>query len=321
MKICVNLRETKTHINPSMPATSIPPDPKHPETREFTVKSALHYHENEMPCNWDVNIYRGCGHGCRYCFAQYSHDYLGAGNFFDEIYAKINVAAVLDRELSRRKWGHARINLSGVTDAYQPAEIEKMIMPDVWKALIRNKNPVIITTKSSLILRDIELIRELAGLTSVYVNASITILDETLRKTIEPGAAPAEERFKVLEQCREAGCITNVMLTPVLPLINDDRNNLEGIYRRARQANVAGLSAWPLNLRGSTKQKFFRFLEAVFPHLVASYRELYRDGELSQEYWDKISILKAGLQQEYDIPSITIAPTEKSAEVVQLSLF
>ena len=110
------------------------------QLREITIKSALHYHENEMPCNWDVNIYRGCSHGCRYCFAQYSHDYLGAGNFFHEIYAKVNVAGVLDRELSRRKWKHARINLSGVTDAYQPAEAEEKIMPDVWKVLIRHRN-------------------------------------------------------------------------------------------------------------------------------------------------------------------------------------
>ncbi|NTW45295.1 MAG: radical SAM protein, partial [Anaerolineaceae bacterium] len=100
-------------------------------THEIFVKSVLHYHENEMPCNWDVNVYRGCGHGCRYCFAQYSHDYLGAGNFFGEIYAKVNVAERLDRELSRRTWRHARINLSGVTDAYQPAEAEKRLMPDV----------------------------------------------------------------------------------------------------------------------------------------------------------------------------------------------
>jgi DNA repair photolyase len=304
-----------------MPATSIPPDPKNPETRELTVKSALHYHKNEMPCNWDVNIYRGCGHGCRYCFAQYSHDYLGGGNFFDEIYAKVNVAGVLDRELSRRTWRHARINLSGVTDAYQPAETEQKIMPRVWKVLIRHKNPVVITTKSSLILRDIDLIRELAALTSVYVAASITIMDENLRKKVEPGAASAEERFTVLEHCRDAGCVTNIMLTPVLPLINDDRENLEGIYRRAKQAEVAGLSAWPLNLRGSTKQKFFRFLEAEFPHLVNAYRKLYPGSEVSQEYWDRIRMLKTSLQQEYCIQGIRIPPAEKTGEVIQMSLF
>jgi DNA repair photolyase len=78
------------------------------KVKEIEAKSTLHYHENAMPCNWDVNVYRGCGHGCRYCFAQYSHDYLGAGNFFSEIYAKTYVAEILKKELKRRSWKHAR---------------------------------------------------------------------------------------------------------------------------------------------------------------------------------------------------------------------
>jgi DNA repair photolyase len=146
-------------------------------------------------------------------------------------------------------------------------------------------------------------------------------MDEGLQKIIEPGAASAEERFGVLEQCREAGCITNVMLTPVMPLINDNRANLEGIYRRARQAGADGLSAWPLNLRGSTKQKFFRFLEAGFPHLALRYRELYTGSEVSEQYWESIRSLKAELQHKYDIPGIRVPPVKPQGEVVQLSLF
>jgi len=289
--------------------------------REMTVKTALHYHENEMPCNWDVNIYRGCSHGCRYCFAQYSHDYLGSGNFFDEIYVKTNVAGILDRELSRRKWRGARINLSGVTDAYQPAEATRNIMPGIWKVLIRHRNPIVLTTKSSLILRDIELIRELAAVTSVYIASSITILDETLRQRVEPGAAPAEARFEVLEQCREAGCTTNVMLTPVLPLINDDRENLEGIYRRAKKAQVAGLSAWPLNLRGSTRQRFFRFLEAEFPELLPEYKRLYAGSELNENYWNTIRSIKKELEQRFELPGIQVPPVNPAPTDIQLSLF
>jgi DNA repair photolyase len=303
-----------------MSSDATPAEPGNP--KEINVKSALHYHASEMPCNWDVNVYRGCGHGCRYCFAQYSHDYLGAGNFFTEIFAKTNVAAVLDRELGRRKWQHARINLSGVTDAYQPAEAAKMIMPEVWKVLIRHRNPVVITTKSSLILRDIGLIGELAALTSVYVGASITIMDERLRQIMEPGAAPAEERFSVLERCREAGCITNVMLTPVMPMINDDPENLEAIYRRAVTAAVAGLSAWPLNLRGSTKQKFFGFLAAELPHLLPYYREIYRGPEVCAEYWETVRIRKTELQLRYGIPGIRVPPVRRSAcPPAQLTLF
>ncbi len=290
-------------------------------TREMVVKSALHYHVNEMPCNWDLNIYRGCGHGCRYCFAQYSHDYLGAGNFFMEIYAKTNVAGVLDRELSRRKWKHARINLSGVTDAYQPAEADRKIMPGVWEVLIRHRNPVVITTKSGLILRDLDLIGKLAGLTSVYVSSSITILDDELQKILEPGASSAITRFGVLDQCRKAGCITNVMLTPVLPLINDSPANFEGIYALASKVKVSGLSAWPLNLRGNTKQKFFNFLEAAFPEFLPAYRRLYWKSEVDHDYWNKITKMKDSLRKKYNIPGIRISNTTLHDPASQLSLF
>jgi len=294
---------------------------KNTSTREMVVKSALHYHENEMPCNWDLNIYRGCTHGCRYCFAQYSHDYLGNSNFFSEIFAKVNVAEVLDRELSRKSWKHARINLSGVTDAYQPAEADQKIMPGVWEILIRRRNPVVITTKSALILRDIDLIGKLASVASVYVGASITMLDDRIQKIIEPGAATTAQRFEVLERCRKAGCITNVMLTPVLPLINDSRENLEGICSFARKAQAAGLSAWPLNLRGNTKQKFFRFLEVAFPELLPAYRKLYQRSEIDRDYWEKISRIKDSLRQKYNLPGIQIPPAIPRASVEQLSLF
>jgi DNA repair photolyase len=289
--------------------------------QEISAKSALHYHENEMPCNWDVNVYRGCGHGCRYCFAQYTHDYLNQDGFFSNIFVKSNIAGLLDRELSRRTWARERINLSGVTDAYQPAEAEWKIMPQIWKTLIWHKNPVIITTKSSLILRDLDLIRELASITSVYVGASITMMDEQLRKILEPGASAAEERFSVLEKCREAGCVTNVMLTPVIPYINDSLENLEAIYSRAAAVGAAGLSAWPLNLKGNTKLRFFSFLEAEFPELLQKYRKLYRGSELIQEYWEQIRSKKQMLKQKYGMPEIKAPELGGSEKASQLTLF
>ncbi len=104
---------------------SITADTASKPLKEITVKSALHFHVNEMPCNWDVNVYRGCGHGCRYCFAQYSHEYLGSGNFFGEIYAKVNVTVMLDRELSFRK-GFGSLGL-----AAEPARQHKAEVPSV----------------------------------------------------------------------------------------------------------------------------------------------------------------------------------------------
>jgi DNA repair photolyase len=138
---------------------------------------------------------------------------------------------------------------------------------------------------------------------------------------MEPGASVAKARFGLLDECRKAGCVTNVMLTPVLPFINDTYENFEGIYALAATVGVKGVSAWPLNLRGNTKQKFFNFLEATFPQLLPKYRKLYPGSEIDPDYWDKIKILKDTLRQKYNLPGIQIPPAITQQSNEQLSLF
>ena len=300
-----------------MPENSLKINP----IREMKVKSALHYHETEMPCHHDVNVYRGCSHGCRYCFARYSHTYLETDDFFGELFVKSNVAEVLDRELSRKSWKKQRINLSGVTDAYQPAEAVRKIMPGVLKVLIRHRNPVVITTKSSLLLRDIELFRQLAGLASVCVNATVTIMDESLRSITEPGASPATERFRILRECREAGCHTNVLMTPVLPHLNDSPENLEEICRLSAENEVQGISAWPLHLRGSTRKHFFAFLKENFPGLLPVYEQLYQGPNVEVAYSEELQRKMGGLKAKYKLKSIHLPEIGRPAETIQLTLF
>ncbi|MBK7027993.1 MAG: radical SAM protein [Bacteroidales bacterium] len=290
-------------------------------SKDMYVKSALHYHTSEMPCHWDVNAYRGCGHGCRYCFAQYTHEYIEAGNFFDHIFVKRNIAEILDKELGKKSWGKQRINLSGVTDAYQPLEATTKLMPLIWKVLIKHKNPVILSTKSSLILRDIELISELASLTSVCITSSITIMDENLRKLIEPGAAPTEDRFKVLEAFGKVGCRTSVLLTPVMPGINDSMSNLETIYQKSSETGVTGISPWPLNLRGNTKSRFFSFLKLHFPELLPRYQQLFKGWHVDKSYSDELREKVQLLREKYGIPGVSLPPEDPKIAVVQLSLF
>ena len=107
----------------------------------------------------------------------------------------------------------------------------------------------------------------------------------------------------------------------VLPLINDSRDNFEQIYRRAKEAGVAGLSAWPLHLRGTTKQRFFRFLEVAFPSLVKPYRELYHGADVTEEYLEKIGRMKSELRKKYGLPGIEVPDSVRPDEVVKLSLF
>ncbi len=269
---------------------------------EITAKSALHYHESKTPCNWDLNIYRGCGHGCRYCFARYSHTYLGTDKFFQDIYVKTNIAERLDRQLSARRWRGEAIKLGGVTDSYQPLEKQYELMPQILRKLIKHKNPCVITTKSSLIKRDIDLLAELARHTCVYVSFSVTTADEELEKVLEPGASPTKERFEALALCKKVGCHTTVMLVPVIPLITDGQENLEKLFQLSKQHNADSLLMWSLHLRGGTKPAFFRFLAQHFPSLRFAYRQLYSQGSKARKvYRNNLHELESKLRERYSI--------------------
>ena len=204
--------------------------------KEIIAKSALHYHERAFATNWDVNIYRGCAHRCEYCFAQYSHKYMDTDDFFGDIFIKTNIAEQLDRELStKRKWHKEPINLCGVTDCYQPLEKKYEIMPDILNVFLKHRNPIVITTKSTLILRDIKLIEKLCGVTEVNVGTSVTTVDEDVRKHVEPGASPAVDRLNMLSDLKAAGCATTVLLMPIIPHITDGENNLDQIFELAKE--------------------------------------------------------------------------------------
>ena len=146
--------------------------------------SALHPLKRKIPYGWDLNLYRGCAHDCIYCYARHQHPHSETHDF-ETIYAKTNLAEVLDRELRRPGWKREIINIGGVTDSYQPAEAELKLMPEVLRVLIRHKTPAIISTKSTLVLRDIELIDRLSHLTYINVAASVVTRDESIRKFID----------------------------------------------------------------------------------------------------------------------------------------
>ena len=168
--------------------------------REITCTQALNtLHSRRLPYSWDLNIYRGCAHKCEYCFALYTQDYMPDNDFFDTIYIKTNVVEQLEKQLASPSWQREIVNIGGVTDSYQPIEKERKMMPDILKLLIKYRTPCIISTKSDLILRDFDLIAELASITYVNVAATITCMDENVRQKIEPGGVPSLRRFQMLK--------------------------------------------------------------------------------------------------------------------------
>src|SRR5438270_1299982 len=167
-----------------------------------------------------VNPYRGCEHGCIYCYARPTHEYLGfsAGTDFESrIMVKIDAPQLLEDELCSRKWCPQVIAISGVTDPYQPVERRLKITRGCLEVLARFRNPVGIITKNRLVTRDIDLLGELAQVSAAAVNISVTSLDERLQRVLEPRTSPPTARLEAIAMLRKAGVPAGVMLAPTVP--------------------------------------------------------------------------------------------------------
>ena len=201
-------------IEPSQ--TQAIPDPS--RTAITTNKSP------DIPFAASLNPYRGCEHGCAYCYARPTHEYLGysAGlDFETKVLVKEHAPELLRRELSARRWKPQVVALSGVTDAYQPLERRLEITRRCLEVFVSFRNPISIVTKSALVTRDIDLLRELAEVQAVSVALSVTTLNPELQRVLEPRASSARERLRAIEKLAEAGIPTGIMVAPILPGLTD----------------------------------------------------------------------------------------------------
>ncbi len=295
---------------------------------EIRVAGALNRVRGPMPYRWDLNIYRGCEHGCQYCYAMYSHRYLEAGNgnfgdsaFFDRVCVKANIAEALEKQLKAKTWKKEVINIGGVCDSYQPAEAKYGLMREVLELMIEYKNPVIISTKSALILRDHDLLAELADLTYVNIAVTVTTVDEKLREVLEPSASPSEKRFSALRAFKDSGAVTGLHLMPILPFLTDSFRNLEAIFSLAAESKVDYILPGTLYLRGETREHFFKFLSLQFPELLDPYRSLYKKGGLDKAYKAEIYGSINSLMEKYSLSADYMRPMkEKLPGFKQLKL-
>jgi DNA repair photolyase len=288
-----------------------PLEPSKIKMETITCTSALNKLKRSIPYGWDLNIYRGCGHGCVYCYAIYSHKYLGESDF-SKIYAKTNIAEQLDRELSNKEWKREVINIGGVTDSYQQAEKELQIMPEILRVLIKHKTPAIISTKSDLVLRDYDLIAELANLTYVNIAATITTTNEIVREKIEPFASPSANRFNMLKEFRKTNASVGLHTMPIIPYITDDYENIEHLCSEAQKANVHYLLPGTLYLRGATRKVFFDFIEKEYPKWAEKLRALYKTGGADKAYKEHLyQNIVNPLRTKYGVSSSYIKPMKE----------
>ncbi|MBI3909510.1 MAG: radical SAM protein [Armatimonadetes bacterium] len=270
---------------------------------------------------WTINPYRGCAFGCVYCYARYTHEYFVANyrhrprdpsyetipatvmDFERRIYAKVGAAQVLAAELQRRDVRGQQIAVGTVTDPYQPAERRYRITRSLLAVLARHQGLVLsLTTKSDLVTRDLDLLRRIAANSHLHVNITVTTLDHTLARRLEPRAPRPDRRLAAVRRLVEGGIHTGVFVMPILPGLNDGAASLDALVAAAAAAGARYVATQPLCLRDATRARFYPWLRQEFPHLYARYRRLYaRDTDLPAGEADRLRDLFDYLRRKHGL--------------------
>jgi DNA repair photolyase len=266
------------------------------------VRSILNECRSErVPFRWTVNPYRGCEFGCKYCYARYTHEYmeLDGSEFETKIYVKQDAGLLLDRELlSAPVWGE-HIAIGTATDPYQPAEKEYGATRAILEKMAqRDGLNVSITTKSTLVVRDLDLLRKIAERSALSVNLSITTLRARLARMLEPRAPRPDLRLETVRKLREAGIAAGVLAMPILPGLTDGTEDLDALARGVRDSGAQWFAANVLFLMPASLKQFVPFLEDKFPKLVDRYKSWYgRYGNAPESYRKEMARVVEGLRE------------------------
>ncbi|MEL6359679.1 MAG: PA0069 family radical SAM protein [Pseudomonadota bacterium] len=319
-----------------------PPPPLRTHMTVERPKSIINYVDSPfVSFDRSINPYRGCEHGCIYCFARPTHAYYGLSpglDFEQKLFAKPDAADLLRKELSARKYKPAPIAIGTNTDPYQPAERSYQIMRGILKVLTEFNHPVSILTKSALIERDVDLLAPMAEKGLVKAMVSITSLDRYLSRTMEPRASTPEKRLKAVTHLAQAGIPTGVMTAPVIPGLND--HEIEGLVEVIKQAGAQFAGYTIVRLPLEVAGLFQEWLETAFPDRARRVLNHIRDmngGRIYDPKWSRAeeprSTVAKLIDQRFtaacrrhnlstDIPILNAAGFQRPVEKTpQLSLF
>jgi DNA repair photolyase len=242
-----------------------------------------------------INPYRGCSHACVYCFARPSHAYLGLSpglDFETKLFYKADAVKVLEAELSKPRYVCKPIALGINTDGYQPLERRLGVTRSILEVLVRCRHPVTLITKSALIVRDLDLLADLAKDRLVSVMLSITSLTNDIKRTLEPRTASPQARLRVVEQLSQAGIPVGVMVAPVIPAITD--HEMEDILRAARQAGATCASYVLLRLPHEVKILFREWLSEHYPDRAKHVMSLINQTRGGKDYDSRFGVRMRG---------------------------
>lgn len=289
---------------------------------EIVAKSALN-RVAHMGFNWSLNPYQGCYHSCVYCFAR-AHAELadrdpGAG-FSTRIGVKVNVAALLRRELSRPGWKREKVAFGTATDPYQPIEGSRGLTRQCLLAFRDYRTPVGLITKGTMVIRDRDVLVDLSQRASTTVCFSVPTVDEAVWSKTEPGTPPPRKRLQVMRALVDAGVEAGVGMAPILPGLSDSPAQLEAAVAAAAEAGACFVWANVVYLKPGTREHFLGFLQREYPHLLPTYRELYPGAYAPAAVRAPVAEAVSRLKRRYQVGDRRSWRPEPPAEPVQLQL-
>lgn len=271
-------------------AGETPPAPRTAALEDDSRSVVNRVDSPDLPFSWTLNPYRGCEHGCTYCYARPGHEYLGLScglDFETRIIAKHDAPDLLRRHLARRGWAGEPIVMSGVTDPYQPVERELEITRRCLKVAAEHRQPISIITKNALVVRDLDLLLALNEHGACRVSISLTSLDNRLSAAMEPRASAPAARLEAMRRLADAGIPVTVMTAPMIPGLND--HELPALLAAAAGAGAGHAGYVLLRLPHQVKALFLDWLQRTFPERAAKVESLLRqtrEGELYESSWN-----------------------------------
>ena len=249
--------------------------------QEVRCRSALNRVKG-MPFEWTLNPYRGCTHGCHYCFARRYHTQFeldADDSFASVILVKVNFVEVLSKELSRERWDRdTSVALGTATDPYQPIEGQYKLTRGAIVELGASKTPFGIITKGPMVMRDADVLQQASRSARVTVCVSVPTVDEDAWRKLEPGTAHPRQRLRAVRTLRRAGIRAGVLMAPLVPGITTSRKLVESTLAAIAEHDAAFVGANVLHLEGGTRDHFMKYLAKDFPSLVAGYERLFAHG-------------------------------------------
>ena len=257
-----------------------------------------------MAFRWSLNPYRGCVHGCHYCFARRFHSYFDldpANDFTSVIFVKVNAPYVLRQELSRISWRREAVTIGTATDPYQPIEGKYRLTRRCLEVFAGRHNPISLITKGTMIVRDVDVLQTLARRADCTVWFSVTTMDPDLVSKLEPGTPPPRKRLKAMQALVDAGVNAGVAIAPVIPGITDDAQGLESVAQAAAAHGARFLWANALYLKPGTKEHFMDFVRREYPHLSSDLGRLYPGAFVPRVVQQRLSRRVGELRSSYGL--------------------